>query len=72
MSVLSLQVKIKSLEAQIKVLKAQLAIDTDSKKQQILFTDLYGILAGKSDSTEEDIRSAEYRFEWDNNTEGQD
>jgi hypothetical protein len=72
MSDLSLQVQVKSLETQISVLKAQLALSGESAKAKRGFADLYGILAGKSDSTEEEISSAEYDFQWDQETEEQD
>ena len=70
MSALSIRVQIKSLEAQIRVLKAQLARNTEDERPQCRFAELYGMLAGKSNFTEEDIRSSEYKFEWDRDTEG--
>jgi hypothetical protein len=70
MSAMSLQVQIKSLEAQLDVLKAQLSSSTESETPVEPFAALYGMLAGKSDSTDEDIRDAEYRFDWDEESEG--
>jgi len=72
MNAQSLQVQIKSLETQISVLKAQLASNSNTRKPVSRFSDLYGILADQSHSTEEDIRSAEYRFDWNEKAEGQE
>jgi hypothetical protein len=69
MSAMSLQVQVKSLEAQLSVLKAQLSSGAELAKPRELFGSLYGILSGKGDSTEEDIRAARYRDNWDGNTE---
>ena len=69
MSAMSLQVQVKSLEAQLSVLKAQLDSGAEPAKPRELFGSLYGILSGKSDSTEEDIRAARYRNNWDGGTE---
>jgi hypothetical protein len=69
MNALSLQAQVKSLEAQLSVLKAQLSSGAEPAKPRELFGSLYGILSGKSDSTEEDIRAARYRDDWDSNTE---
>jgi hypothetical protein len=58
----SQSVQVKSLEAQLTVLKAQikhLGAQTGGKT----FADLYGVLAGKVDSSEEEIEGAQYRFE---------
>ncbi len=63
MSAASLQVQIRSLEAHLSVLKAQLAADPEPAKPGNRFGDLYGVLAGKSDTTVEELRQAEYRFE---------
>lgn len=61
MSAMSLQVQVKSLEAQLSVLKAQLSSGAEPTKPRGLFGSLYGILSGKSDSTEEEVRAARYR-----------
>ncbi len=68
MSAMSLQVQIKSLEAQLSVLKAQLASDPEPARPGSRFADLYGVLSGKSDTTEEQLRQAEYRFDWSGKT----
>ncbi len=72
MNAQSLQVQIKSLETQISVLKAQLASNSNARKPASRFSDLYGILSGQSNSTEEEIRSAEYRFDWNEKAEGRE
>ena len=69
MSAMSLQVQIKSLEAQLSVLKAQLASGAESARPERRFADLYGILSGKSETNEEELRQAEYRFDWGGKTE---
>ena len=61
MSAASLQAQVKSLEAQIRVLKAQLNSAAEPAKPRELFGSLYGILSGKSDSSEEEIRAARYQ-----------
>jgi hypothetical protein len=56
------------LETQLAVLKAQvqrLSAPTASHS----FADLYGILSGKVDSSEEEIDSVQYRFEWEGHQE---
>jgi len=62
-STVSLQVQVKSLEAQLSVLKAQLSSGAEPAQPLHRFADLYGILAGKSNSSEEEIREAECRME---------
>jgi hypothetical protein len=64
----TLLAQVKGLEAQLRVLKAQIE-QLPKPWQPKSFADLYGMLAGKVSSSEEDIRAAEYRFEWDD-TEG--
>ena len=59
----TLTAQIKALEAQLAVLKAQvkrLSAPTPSGS----FADSYGILSGKVDSSEEEIDSVQYQFEW--------
>ncbi len=68
MSAMSLQVQIRSLEAQLSVLKAQLASGAERARPGNRFADLYGVLCGKSDTTEEELREAEYRFGWSGKT----
>ena len=58
----TLPAQIKALEAQLAVLKAQvkrLRKPTASHS----FADLYGILLGKADSTDEEIDTVQYRCE---------
>ena len=56
--------QIKGLEAQLAVLKAQVKRlnQTEASKP---FADLYGILKGKAESSEEDIEAAKYRLKWE-------
>jgi hypothetical protein len=64
----TLAVQIKALEAQLSVLKAQLQkLSTPTAPDT--FADLYGILSGKADSSEEEIDAAQYRFEWEGQQE---
>jgi hypothetical protein len=65
MSALSLQVQVKSLEAQLSVLKAQLSSGAEPVESRKSFGSLFGILSGKSDSTEQEIYAARYRNNWD-------
>ena len=65
MSAMTIQAQIRSLEAQLSVLKAQLAAAADPAAARARFGDLYGVLSGKSDTTEEELHQAEYGFEWD-------
>ncbi len=65
MSPNSLQAQIKSIEVQLSVLKAQLTAGAHHELPTRRFADLYGIFAGKSDSSEDEIRAAEYNFDWD-------
>jgi hypothetical protein len=64
----TLPAQIKALETQLAVLKAQvqrLSAPTPSHS----FADLYGILSGKVDSSEEEIDAVQYRFEWEGRQE---
>ncbi len=54
---------INSLEAQLSVLKAQLAPDVESEQVGNRFAGLHGVLSGKSDSTDEDIRTLQYHLD---------
>lgn len=69
MSAMLLQVQIKSMEARLSVLKAQLRSGAEAAKPRGSFGSFYGILSGKSDSTEEEIRAARYRSNWDGDSE---
>jgi hypothetical protein len=59
-----LTAQIKSIEAELATLRAQiehLRATTPARS----FGDLYGILAGQIDSSEEDIDAVLYRFDWE-------
>jgi hypothetical protein len=60
----SLLSQIKSIEVQLAVLKAQVKRLCPTMPPQT-FADLYGILAGQVESTEEDINAVLYQFEWE-------
>ena len=60
MNVPSIQTQLKSLETQLNVLKAQLTVDAPPDASKYKFADLYGILAGKSNSTDADIAACEF------------
>lgn len=60
----TLLAQIKGLELQLAILKARvrrLGISAPSRS----FADLYGILADKADSSEEQIDAVRYRFKWE-------
>jgi hypothetical protein len=61
-----LATQVKSLELQLTVIKEQL-MRLDPVKPTKHFADLYGILAGKISSSEEDINAVRYGFEWEAN-----
>lgn len=65
MSANSLQAQIKSFEAQLSVFKAMLSKEPDIQVERKYFSSLYGILAGKVNSTEEDIVNSQIRFDED-------
>ncbi len=69
MNAVLVQLQIRSLETQLRVLKAQVSAAGECSEERKRFADLYGILRGKSDSSEEEIRAAEYRFDWENDHE---
>lgn len=50
------------------MLKAQLSSEAEPEKDRKSFGSLYGVLSGKSNSTETEIRDVQYRTNWDNNT----
>jgi len=60
--------QIKALEIQLAVLKEQLK-RLGSTKPTKSFADLYGILAGKISSSEEEINAIRYGFEWEGTKE---
>jgi|GEM_PF-1367735 hypothetical protein len=68
MNNLSLMARIKSLETQLGVLRAQLESGYRKNISENRFADLYGILSGKSDTQEEEIRAVEFHFDWDEKT----
>jgi hypothetical protein len=59
-----LKAEIKKVEAQLSVLKAELE-GAEASAPAKTFGDLYGIFAGQLDLTEEEIDSALYRFDWE-------
>ena len=64
----TLAAQIKALETQLAVLKAQVQrLSTPTAAHS--FADLYGILSGKVDSSEEEIDAVQYRFEWEGQQE---
>lgn len=63
-----LAVKIRTLEVQLTVLKAQLQ-RTRLPMPQRTFAELYGMLAGKVSSDEEEIEAAQFQFEWEGREE---
>ena len=64
----TLPAQVKALEAQLAVLKAQVQkLSTPTASHS--FADLYGMLSGKVDSSEEEIDDIQYRFEWEGQQE---
>lgn len=58
----TLPAQVKALETQLAVLKAQVRrLSTPTASHS--FADLYGILSGKADSTDEEIDTVQYRCE---------
>lgn len=63
--------QVKSLGLQLEVLKARLR-QRDKGAPARPFSELEGILEGRSETTEEEIEAAEYRVEWpDDEGEGE-
>ena len=60
----TLTAQIKALEVQLAVLKAQVKRRSTTPPPHF-FADLYGILSGRVDSSEAEIDSVQYRFEWE-------
>ena len=56
--------QVKGMQAQLAMLRAQLERLRGSEPPTTL-GDLYGILAGQSDSSEEEINAVLYRFDWE-------
>ena len=56
--------QIKSIEAQLATVRAQIERLRAAAPPRT-FGDLYGILAGHSDSSEEEIDAILYRFDWE-------
>ena len=63
-----LTMQIKVLEIQLAVIKEQLR-RLSSTNPTKSFADLYGILAGKVSSSEEEINAVRYGFEWEGTKE---
>ena len=55
-------IHLKSLETQIAVLKARMKGPEKARRKS--FGQLYGMLAGKGSSSEQEIEAAEYRGVW--------
>jgi hypothetical protein len=69
MSDKTLSAQVEALETQLAVLKAQVQ-KLSNPTAPHSFVDLYGIVSGKVDSTEEEIDAVQYRFEWEGQQEG--
>jgi len=70
MTVATLEARIKSLEIQLAVMKAQVAHTSPSAEAPApSFASLYGMLAGKASSSEEDVSRALYGLKWEGKTE---
>ena len=68
MSDKTLPAQVRALEVQLAVLKAQVQrLSTPTAPHS--FADLYGILSGKVDSSEEEIDTVQYHFEWEGQEE---
>lgn len=62
--------QIKGIEIQLAILKARVKkLNTSTPPKS--FADLYGILAGKANSSEKDIDAAQYRLKWEGDEEGE-
>jgi hypothetical protein len=68
MTAATLTAQIKALEAQWAVLKAQ-AKSLSALPAPRSFADLYGILSEKVDTSEEEIESVQYKFDWEGRRE---
>jgi hypothetical protein len=63
-----LAIQIKTLEIQLAVIKKQIKRSKSARSIKP-FADLYGILAGKVRSSEEEIDAVRYGFEWEGTKE---
>lgn len=64
MSLSELISQVQSLETQLAVIKAQLK-QAEAKKPSYQPADHFGLCAGQSETTEQDLEAVEYRFQWD-------
>ncbi len=65
-----IEIQIRALEIQARALRARVQQDTTaehSPSTKRTLGDLYGILKGKAQSTEQEIREAEVSWEWERN-----
>lgn len=60
----ALESQVKTMEAQLAVLKAQLQ-RLDSRIPPRAFKSLYGILAGRVDTSDGEIENAKFTFDWE-------
>lgn len=65
MGLASMQSQLKGLELQVQLLKAKLQKSKSQQAPPKFFGDLYGILKGQAESTEEEIEAALYRVPMD-------
>ena len=68
MSDQTFSIHLKSLETQIAVLKARMKGPEKARRKS--FGQLYGMLAGKATSREQEIEAAEYQLKWSGKPEG--
>ncbi len=68
MTLETLACRIRSLELQLTVLKASVE-RLGPQKGKRSFAELYGILKGVSETTEEELAAAEYQLKWDDTEE---
>ena len=70
MTAATLEARIKSLEIQLAVMKVQVGHSSPSAEVPApSFASLYGMLAGKATSSEEDVSKAHYGLKWEGKTE---
>ena len=62
--------QVKGMQVQLAVLRAQLERLRGSQPPRRL-ADFYGILAGQSDTSEEEIDAVLYRFDWEGESSGE-
>ena len=63
--------QLQAIEAQLAALRAELEKEAAPSRPKSL-GDLYGIWAGLSNSSEEDIEAVKYRFKWEGEELGAD